>query len=87
MLVALERNTVTGFVVTSPATDPDCDPISTGELADLTVDPHKRGEGHGSRLLQAGADTLVADRFTRAVTWLPTTDDQIELVGMRVRLV
>ena len=53
VLVALERNLVTGFLVTGPATDPDCDPISVGELTDLTVDPHKRGAGHGSRLLQA----------------------------------
>ncbi len=75
VLVALERNTVTGFVVTAPAGDPDCDPIATGEMSDLTVDPERRGEGHGSRLLQAAADTLVADRFVRAVTWLPTTDD------------
>jgi GNAT superfamily N-acetyltransferase len=75
VLVALERNLVTGFVVTGPATDPDCDPVAVGELADLTVDPHKRGAGHGSRLLQAGADTLVGDRFVRAVMWLPTTDD------------
>lgn len=75
VLVALERNLVTGFLVTGPATDPDCDPISVGELTDLTVDPHKRGAGHGSRLLQAGADTLVADRFRRAVMWLPATDD------------
>jgi ribosomal protein S18 acetylase RimI-like enzyme len=75
VLVALERNLVTGFVVTGPASDPDCDPVSTGELTDLTVDPHKRGVGHGSRLLQSGADTLVADRFERAVTWLPAGDD------------
>lgn len=75
VLVALERNLVTGFVVTGPATDPDCDPVSTGELTDLTVDPHKRGVGHGSRLLQAGADTLVADRFDRAVMWLTAGDD------------
>jgi GNAT superfamily N-acetyltransferase len=77
VVVALERNLVTGFVVTGPATDPDCDPVSTGELADLTVDPHKRGAGHGSRLLQAGVDTLVADRFERAVTWLPAGDDAL----------
>jgi ribosomal protein S18 acetylase RimI-like enzyme len=75
VLVALERNLVTAFLVTGPASDPDCDPVATGELTDLTVDPHKRGEGHGSRLLQAGADTLVADRFVRAVMWLPATDD------------
>ena len=77
VLVSLERNLVTGFVVTGPATDPDCDPVATGELADLTVDPHQRRSGHGSRLLQAGADTLVADRFERAVTWLPAADDAL----------
>jgi ribosomal protein S18 acetylase RimI-like enzyme len=77
VLVALERNLVTGFVVTGPAGDPDCDPVATGELTDLTVDPDKRGAGHGSRLLQAGADTLVADRFSRAVTWLPAADDDL----------
>ncbi len=77
VLVALERNLVTGFTLTGPATDPDCDPVSTGELADLTVDPHKRGAGHGSRLLQAAAETLQADRFTRAVMWLPASDDAL----------
>jgi GNAT superfamily N-acetyltransferase len=77
VLVALERNLVTGFVVTGPSADPDCDPVATGELTDLTIDPHQRGAGHGSRLLQAGADTLVADRFTRAVTWLPAADDAL----------
>ncbi len=45
VLVGLERNLVTGFVVTGPAADPDCDPVSDGELTDLTVDPHKRGAG------------------------------------------
>ena len=75
VLVALERNLVTGFVVTGPATDPDCDPVATGQLTDLTVDPHQRGAGHGSRLLMAAADTLVADRFTTAVAWLAVTDD------------
>jgi ribosomal protein S18 acetylase RimI-like enzyme len=77
VLVALERNLVTGFVVTSPAADPDCDPLATGEMADLTVDPHKRAVGHGSRLLQAAADTLTADRFTRSVTWVPAADDEL----------
>ena len=77
VLVALERNQVTGFLVTGPSSDPDSDPLATGELADLTVDPHKRGAGHGSRLLQAGADTLVADRFTHAVMWLPAADDAL----------
>lgn len=75
-LVALERNLVTGFTLTGPATDPDCDPVCDGELSDLTVDPHKRHAGHGSRLMQAGIDTLKADRFTRAVIWLAAQDDE-----------
>jgi len=75
VLVALEHNTPVGFVVCSPAGDPDCDPVADGEVSELTVDPAKRGQGHGSRLLQAAVDTLVADRFTRAVTWVMSTDD------------
>lgn len=75
VLVALDRNRVVGFAVTTPASDPDCDPVSDGELAELTVVPGETGKGHGSRLLQAVADTLVADRFTRAVTWSIATDD------------
>jgi ribosomal protein S18 acetylase RimI-like enzyme len=76
IVVALERNLVTGFALTGPATDPDCDPGADGEVTDLTVDPHKRHAGHGSRLMQACVDTLKADLFTRAITWLAADDDQ-----------
>ena len=77
VLVALERNRVVGFAVLSPATDPDCDPVADAELQELTVEAAERGKGHGSRLLQAAADTLRADRFTRAVTWTMATDDAL----------
>ena len=77
VLVALERNRVVGFAITGPAGDPDCDPVADGELQELTLDPGERGKGHGSRLLQAAADTLEADRFTRAVTWTMATDDAL----------
>lgn len=77
VLVALDRNRVVGFALTSPAGDPDCDPVADGELADLTVDPAERGKGHGSRLLQAAVDTMVADRFTRAVLWTIASDDAL----------
>jgi GNAT superfamily N-acetyltransferase len=77
VLVALERNRVVGFAVVGPASDPDCDPLADGEFQDLTVEARERHRGHGSRLLQAVADTLGADRFTRAVTWILATDDEL----------
>jgi GNAT superfamily N-acetyltransferase len=77
VLVALERNRVVGFAVISPATDPDCDPVADAELMEFTVDPAERGKGHGSRLLQAAVDTMVADRFGRAVLWVMAGDDAL----------
>jgi GNAT superfamily N-acetyltransferase len=77
VLVALERNRAVGFAITSPASDPDCDPVADAEIAELTVDPDERGKGHGSRLLQAAVDTLVADRFRRAVLWAIASDDAL----------
>lgn len=77
VLVALERNTIRGFAITGPAADPDIDPIAHGEVSELTVDPAHTRQGHGSRLLQACADTLRADRFTHAVSWLRSTDDAL----------
>ena len=76
VLVALERNRVVGFAITSPASDPDCDPVADAEIVELAVGPDERAQGHGSRLLQAAVDTLVADRFTRAVLWVMASDDQ-----------
>jgi len=77
VLVALERNRIVGFAITSPADDPDCDPVADGEVAEFSVDPDEQRKGHGSRLVQACADTLAADRFARAVTWLTSTDDAL----------
>ncbi|MDN5895546.1 MAG: GNAT family N-acetyltransferase, partial [Nocardioides sp.] len=57
VLVALERNRITGFAVTAPADDPDCNPIDDGEVGEFCIDPAEQRLGHGSRLLQAGADT------------------------------
>ncbi len=79
VLVALERNRIVGFAVVSPAGDPDCDPVADGELSDVTVLPGEQRKGHGSRLQQAAVDTLLADRFTRAVTWVGARDDAMRL--------
>lgn len=75
VLVALERNRVVGFAITSPATDPDTNPAVDAELMEFTIDPGERGIGHGSRLLQAAVDTMSADRFRRAMLWAIATDD------------
>lgn len=75
VLVALERNTLRGFAVTTPSVDPDSDPIADGEVTELVVDPAHRGAGHGSRLLHACVDTLRADRFVRATCWVTSADD------------
>ncbi|HET8960060.1 GNAT family N-acetyltransferase [Nocardioides sp.] len=77
VLVALERNRVVGFAITTPATDPDCDPAVDAELMELTVEPVERGRGHGSRLVQAAVETMAADKFTRAVLWAVATDESL----------
>lgn len=75
VLVALDGDDVRGFAVTSPAADPDADPIADGEIAELVVEPAHRRQGHGSRLLQAAVETLQSDRFVRGVLWLASSDD------------
>jgi GNAT superfamily N-acetyltransferase len=77
VLVALERNAVRGYAVLVPSPDPDADPVADAELVELVLDPGHTGAGHGSRLLQAAADTMRADRFTTALTWTRTTEDDL----------
>ncbi|MDQ4008600.1 MAG: GNAT family N-acetyltransferase [Actinomycetota bacterium] len=77
VLVALDRATVVGFALTATADDPDADPARDGQVAEFVVDPEHRRAGHGSRLLQACADTLRADRFSRATLWVTSTDDAV----------
>jgi len=77
VLVALDGRTVVGFALTAVADDPDADPASDGQVAEFVVDPGHQRAGHGSRLLQACADTLRADRFARATLWATSTDDAL----------
>lgn len=80
VLVALEPGEraplVRGFAAIGPSEDEDADPHDA-LVAEFVVDPEHRGAGHGSRLLNAVADTLRADRFTRATWWLRSTDDAL----------
>jgi ribosomal protein S18 acetylase RimI-like enzyme len=74
-LVATAKGQVVGYAVVHPGADPGVDPVVDAEVAELAVDPGARGAGHGSRLLQAVVDTLVADGFTVARCWVRTDDD------------
>ena len=77
VLVAVEESRVVGYATTVPGQDPDADPVTDGEVQELAVDPPARNRSHGSRLLNAAADTLRADGFVRARWWVGTTDDAL----------
>lgn len=77
VLVALERATVRGFALVHPSYDPDADPVADAEVGEFVIDPLHRRAGHGSRLLQACVDTLVADRFARAFWWVGAANDDL----------
>ena len=76
-LVALARNDVVGVAATGPSDDPDADQVADAEMSLLVVDPAARGQGHGSRLLAAVADTARADGFVRLTTWVLSADDAV----------
>lgn len=75
VLVALERATVRGFALVHPSQDPDADPVADAEVAEFVIDPLHRRAGHGSRLLQASVDTLIADKFSRGLWWVGAGND------------
>jgi len=65
---------VAGFVSAGPATDADRWPGTDGELYELRISPERTGQGHGSRLLHAVADTLVSDGFHTVSLWALEAD-------------
>src|SRR5690606_22856848 len=76
VLVATDdSDAVVAYGVVHPGADPDVDPMSHGELAELVVDGSVRRTGHGSRLLHAVVGTAAADGFTVLPTWTASTDD------------
>lgn len=76
VLVATSQGRVAGFAAIGPADDPDAT-ASDALVAEFVVDPQAQGQGHGSRLLNAVADTLRADGFGRATWWVRSTDDPL----------
>ena len=70
----LAAREVVGLVSAGPATDADRWPGTDAEIYEFRVQPDRTGQGHGSRLLQAAADTLVSDGFRTASTWILQAD-------------
>jgi len=68
---------VAGFASCGPATDSDRWPATDAELYELRVAPDLTGRGHGSRLLNAVADTLAEDGFRTACAWALESDQAL----------
>ena len=64
---------VAGAAAVGPSADPDA--AGAGEISLLVVDPARWRQGHGSRLLQASVDHLIAAGHREAVTWVPLADE------------
>jgi ribosomal protein S18 acetylase RimI-like enzyme len=65
---------VAGFASAGPATDADRWPGTDAEIYEFRIAPDRTRRGHGSRLLHAAADTLVADGFHTVSTWVLEVD-------------
>jgi ribosomal protein S18 acetylase RimI-like enzyme len=82
VLVAVERGddrtrAMAGFTSFGPATDPDLWPVTDAEMYVLHVDPELAGRGHGSRLLNALADTVREDGFHTLCAWALESDTSL----------
>jgi GNAT superfamily N-acetyltransferase len=73
-----DERTVAGFAAAGPATDEDRWPATDAELYELRVPPEMTGHGHGSRLLNAVADTLADDGFVTLSTWVLEPDGALQ---------
>ena len=77
VLVAVANNRPVGFAVMGPSDDDDANQAADGLVVEFIIDPPAQRQGHGSRLLNAVADTLRADGFTRGTWWVRSTDDPL----------
>ena len=78
VLVATDGKRVVGFATTMPSQDEDADRSNDGAIEAFVVDPPAQHQGHGSRLLNACADTLRADGFVRATCWVNARDNRLQ---------
>ena len=74
LLVGCAGERVVGFAAVGPSVDPDAGETS-GEVLVLGIHPDARRSGHGSRLLNAAADTLRDKGFESMSAWLLAGDE------------
>lgn len=87
LLVACAGSQVVGFAAVGPAEPGETGvPDGAAELLDLAVHGDARGVGHGSRLLNAAADTLRANDRTALLAWLPAVDERARAFGAHAGL-
>ena len=79
VLIATDGERVVGFATTMPSQDDDADRGRDGAIDAFVVDPVAQHQGHGSRLLNACADTLRADGFVGASCWVNADDETFRL--------
>ncbi len=72
----IDLGQVVGFCSVGPSSDPDA-AERDGQILEFMVSAAHRGQGHGSRLINAAADTLRADGYLMATWWLRSTDDDL----------
>lgn len=65
---------IAGFASIGPAGDDDRWPRTDAEVYEFHVAPDRTRQGHGSRLVNAVADTLRDDLFSTAFIWVPDDD-------------
>lgn len=75
VLVACAGDQVVGFSALEPAESEQGVPDDAAVLLELVVHPDARRVGHGSRLLNATADTARDAGFAALVVWLPADDE------------
>lgn len=76
VLAACAGEQIVGFAAVGPTDDTDAAvPERSGEVLVLAVHPDARRSGHGSRLLNASADTLKAGNHGAMVAWVLASDE------------
>jgi ribosomal protein S18 acetylase RimI-like enzyme len=73
--VAIDREALVGFAVTSPSRDPDAD-SSTGEVQAIYLAPEAMGRGFGRLLLERAVVDLQKRGFEQATLWVLASNEE-----------